>query len=181
MVTPPGNKGVVAWRRECKEQCQVNAGDEDHARSGWTASRRGQDSPWKSQSEWQRTEINGESTSMVWPTLWSRTAKEQNYYYYCTRLTASFPGQPGKPVPERQNQYGLKWSKRRWCLGWQWHQLNNMQTTCTSLEADNHTNTSSLNFYRPDALPKAQPIVSKQWRHRLKNRPEQFMGTFSLT
>ena len=30
------------------------------------------------QSEWQRTEINGESTSMVWPTLGSRTAKEQN-------------------------------------------------------------------------------------------------------
>jgi len=29
--------------------------------------------PWKSQSEWQRTEINGESTSMVWPTLRSRT------------------------------------------------------------------------------------------------------------
>jgi len=33
---------------------------------------------WKSHSEWQRTEINGESTSMVWPTLGSRTAKEQN-------------------------------------------------------------------------------------------------------
>ena len=33
---------------------------------------------WKSQSEWQRTEINGESTSMLWPTLGSRTAKEQN-------------------------------------------------------------------------------------------------------
>jgi len=29
-------------------------------------------------SEWQRTGINGESTSMVWPTLGSRTAKEQN-------------------------------------------------------------------------------------------------------
>jgi len=26
----------------------------------------------------KRTEINGESTSMVWPTLGSRTAKEQN-------------------------------------------------------------------------------------------------------
>jgi len=39
---------------------------------------RGQDSPWKSQSDWQRTEINGESTSMAWPTLGSRAAKEQN-------------------------------------------------------------------------------------------------------
>jgi len=38
----------------------------------------GQDSQWKSQSEWHRTETNGESTSMVWPTLGWRTAKEQN-------------------------------------------------------------------------------------------------------
>ena len=78
MVTPWGNK-LVAWRkRQCKEQCQVHEGEEGHARPGWTTSRRGQDSPWKSQSEWQRTEMNGESTSMVWPTLGSRTAKEQN-------------------------------------------------------------------------------------------------------
>jgi len=49
-----------------------------HARPGWTTSRRGQDSPWKSQSERQMSGINGESTSMVWPTLGSRTAKEQN-------------------------------------------------------------------------------------------------------
>ena len=55
----------------------VHASEEDHARRRWTTSRRGQDSPWKSQSEWQRTEINGESTSMVWPTLGSRTAKDQ--------------------------------------------------------------------------------------------------------
>jgi len=35
----------------CKEQCQVHAGQEDHAQPGWAASRRGQNSPWKSQSE----------------------------------------------------------------------------------------------------------------------------------
>ena len=46
------------WRkRYCKEQCQVHAGEEDHAWPGWTTSRREQDSPWKSQSEWERTEI----------------------------------------------------------------------------------------------------------------------------
>jgi len=45
--------------------------------------------------------------------------------------------------------------------GWQWHQLDHMQTVCTSLQTDNHTHTSSLNFYRPDALPGAQPAVSK--------------------
>jgi len=41
----------------CKEQCQVHAGEEDHARPGWTTSRPGQDSPWKSQSEYHMTEI----------------------------------------------------------------------------------------------------------------------------
>jgi len=41
--------------------------------------------------------------------------------------------------------------------GWQWHQLDQMQTICTSLQTDNHTNTSSLNFYRPVALPDTQP------------------------
>ena len=46
-------------------------------------------------------------------------------------------------------------------LGRQWHQLDHMQTICTSLQTDNHTNTSSLNFYRPDALPDAQLTVSK--------------------
>jgi len=39
-----------------------------------------------------------------------------------------------------------------------------MQTICTSLQTDNHTNTSSLKFYRPDALPGAQPTVSKHCR-----------------
>ena len=30
-----------------------------------------------------------------------------------------------------------------------------------TLQTDNHTNTASLSFYRPDALPDAQPTVSK--------------------
>ena len=44
---------------------------------------------------------------------------------------------------------------------WQWHQLGHMQTIFTSFRTDNHTNTSSLIFCRPDALPDAQPTVSK--------------------
>ena len=31
--------------------------------------------------------------------------------------------------------------------GMQWHQPDHMQTICTSLQTDNHTNTSSLNFF----------------------------------
>ena len=56
----------------------MHAGEEDHALPGWTTSRRGQDSPWKSQSESQKPEINGETAFMVWPTLGSRTAEERN-------------------------------------------------------------------------------------------------------
>jgi len=43
---------------------------------------------------------------------------------------------------------------------WQWHQLGHMQV-CTSLQTDNHANTSPLGFFRPDALPAAQPTASK--------------------
>jgi len=53
-------------------------------------------------------------------------------------------------------------------FGWQWYQLDHMQTICTSLQTDDH-NTSLLNFYRPDALPDAQPTVSKPRRHVGKN------------
>jgi len=44
--------------------------------------------------------------------------------------------------------------------GWQWHQLDHMQTICTLLQTDNHINTSSLNFYRPGALPDDQQCQS---------------------
>ena len=46
---------------------------------------------------------------------------------------------------------------------WQWHQLGHMQV-CTSLQTDNHASTPPLCFYRPDALPVAQPTASKHWR-----------------
>jgi len=55
--------------------------------------------------------------------------------------------------------------KRIWILmkqemtGWQWHQLDHI--ICTSLQSDHHANTSSLNFYMPDALPNAKPTASK--------------------
>jgi len=51
---------------------------------------------------------------------------------------------------------------------WQWHQLGHMQV-CTSLQTDNHTSTPPLSlFYRLDALPTAQPTVSKHWMHKHK-------------
>jgi len=39
------------------------------------------------------------------------------------------------------------------CFWDTWHQLDHIQTICTSPQTDNDNNTSSLNFYRPDALP----------------------------
>ena len=44
----------------------------------------------------------------------------------------------------------------------------------TSLQTDNHTvfhtnTTSSLTFYRPDALPGTQPTVLKHWKQDLHN------------
>jgi len=46
---------------------------------------------------------------------------------------------------------------------WQWHQLGHMQV-CTSLQTNNHASTPPLIFYRPDALPAAQPTASKHLR-----------------
>jgi len=43
---------------------------------------------------------------------------------------------------------------------WQWYQLGRMQV-CTSLQTDNHASNPPLSFYRPDALPAAQPTASK--------------------
>ena len=43
---------------------------------------------------------------------------------------------------------------------WQWRQLSHMQV-CTSLQTDNHTSILPLSFYRPGALPAAQPTASK--------------------
>ena len=48
-----------------------------------------------------------------------------------------------------------------------WHQLGHMQV-CTSLQTDNHASTPPLSFYGPDALPAAQPTVSKHWQLTLK-------------
>ena len=48
---------------------------------------------------------------------------------------------------------------------WQWHQLGQMQV-CTLLQTGNHASTPPLSFYRPVAVPAAQPTASKHWRHK---------------
>jgi len=46
---------------------------------------------------------------------------------------------------------------------WQWHPLGHMQI-CISLQTTTPVPHHST-FYRPDALPAAQPTVSKHWWH----------------
>ena len=45
----------------------------------------------------------------------------------------------GKPVPERKTSLDLNEARDHEVLGWQWHQLDHMQTICILLQTDNHT------------------------------------------
>jgi len=78
-----------------------------------------------------------------------------------SRLTALFPGLSGWASTKKVKPiwFSLKRDSER-----QWHQLGHMQV-CISLHTDNHASTPPLSFfYRPDALPAAQPTASKHWR-----------------
>jgi len=45
----------------------------------------------------------------------------------------------GKPVPERKTSLDLNEARDHEVLGWQWHQLDHMQTICILLQTDSHT------------------------------------------
>ena len=80
-----------------------------------------------------------------------------------TTTTTTFNGLFSRTTWVSQYQKGktsldLKEERDGGVLGWQWHRQDHMQTICTSLHTENH-NTSSLNFYKPDAVPDAQPTV----------------------
>ena len=72
-------------------------------------------------------------------------------------LAASF----SRSTRASQDHPGFYEAREDKVLEWQQHQLDHAQTICTSLQTGNHTNTSSHSFYRPDALPDAQPTVPK--------------------
>jgi len=72
---------------------------------------------------------------------------------------ASFPGQTGHASTTKHTPTLILMKQEM--MGCQWHQLDHMQIICISLQTDNHAGTSSLNFYRRDALPDAQPTVLK--------------------
>jgi len=73
-----------------------------------------------------------------------------------TRLTALCPGftQVSQYQKSRTNRDFTEARDREW----QWHQLGHMQI-CTSLQTEYHASSHHSVFYRPDALPAAQPRV----------------------
>ena len=86
-------------------------------------------------------------------------------YYYLVLLLHTFNGSLSgttQVIWYQKGKTNLDFTEAR-DNEWQWHQLGHMQV-CASLQTDNHTSTPPLSFYRPDALPAAQPIASKHWR-----------------
>ena len=45
-------------------------------------------------------------------------------------------------------------------LGWQWHQLDHMQSVCTLLQTDNHGNTPSLSFLQAKVCSRNKLVKS---------------------
>jgi len=90
-----------------------------------------------------------------------RTREERNKHTHThtyTRLTALFPGLLGWAGTRKVNQSGFYWSKRQWAI-------------CKSAPCSRQIATPAPHhsvFYRPGALPAAQPTASKHWRQGRK-------------
>jgi len=72
------------------------------------------------------------------------------YYYNDSHLTASFPGLAGYAGNRKAEPFWIL--QKQEMMRWQWHQLNHMQNICTSFQTDNHTSTSSFNFFTNQML-----------------------------
>jgi len=103
--------------------------------------------------------------NLAWPPantiINSHKTLTTNNYHYCTHLTAYFQW-----VSRTRDITSLDLNEAGdgGVLGCSGISSVYMQTICTSLRTNNHTNTSSLNFYRLDALNDAQPPASMHWR-----------------
>ena len=85
-----------------------------------------------------------------------------NYHAHTHTFTHTFNGPLSRTTWVSRYQKGktnLDFTEAR-DSEWQWHQLEHMQV-CTLFQTDNHASTPPLNFYRPDALPAAQPTASE--------------------
>jgi len=82
------------------------------------------------------------TTTLVFDNLFSRTTWVSRYHKGKTSLDLS-----------EARDDGVFWML--------WHHLDHMQTICTSLQTDNHTNTPSLNFLQAGCHSWRPPTVSK--------------------
>jgi len=61
---------------------------------------------------------------------------------------------------------------------WQWHRLDHMQV-CTSLQTDNHANTSLLSFLQA-GCPSCRPTNSVKNASNEKTQGGEFRGTVGM-
>ena len=128
---------------------------------------------------WSLHNINSDFTTLMLPCSQTRFLrfvvdllytllyhKSTTSIYYYVRLTAFFPRSTWVSRHQKGKPFWILMKQEM--MGWQWHQLDHMQVICTSLQTDNHASTSPLSFYRPDALPVAQPTASKHVLHKSK-------------
>ena len=92
--------------------------------------------------------------------------------YLSLHFNGHFPGEPGLA--------GVYWSKGWWRWWWQLDYWS-YKSCKAPVKSSSPTNQHSV-FYRPDALPVAQPTVSKHWRENITCTclPQAHQGVFQL-
>ena len=85
------------------------------------------------------------------------------------RFNIHFPGEPGT---------GVYWSKGWWRWWWQLDYWS-YKLCKAPVKSSPLTNQHPV-FYRPDALPVAQPTVSKHWRENIIFHGLAHLGVFQL-
>jgi len=66
------------------------------------------------------------------------------YLDYYTHLTVSSRTTWVRRYQKGKTSLYLNESRNVWVLGWQWHQLDHIQTVCSSPKTENHTNTRPI-------------------------------------
>ena len=99
--------------------------------------------------------VTGSAMFSVYVDSWTQTHTH-------TRLMALCPGLPGWAGTRNVKPVGFYWSKRQWLAvasAGPYASLHLARSRQITMPTPHHSV-----FYRPDALPAAQPTVSKHWR-----------------
>ena len=88
---------------------------------------------------------------------WYTTALNNLIWNYYTHLMPFFQDILGKSAQKEPFWILMKQEM----MQWQWHQVDHMQTICTSLQTDNDASTSSLKFFTGQTLFLMPPIVER--------------------